>query len=340
MRRSLRATAGHYDRRVDEVHTCPLLGTVLRITFIDFLDLVQYIFVIQFAWLRNYITDTGLQKRRKMCRIEERQTPQGDAVTASPAIRILRLETYGRSPVLDPENRQGPKCEGMVLSHDIHWRRSPRASGSSEISPCWRRASTFFRRALHRREVNKLKRLLAASGGSIGWSRSTTACGVAAGACLFHLDDRGFKNRTILQNRTEKAHRVRDSRAHAALAYDGSAAVGWCQFGPTDELPRFKHKRAYFSGLIDPPDWRIKCFFVDRDYRCKGVASVALKGAPSKATLRTPQVGQYQRPCLYNGTVSMFEREGFKRSRRLGKNHWVVTKVVRKSSRKKLPAQR
>ena len=29
----------------------------------------------------------------------------------------------------------------------------------------------------------------------------------------------------------------------------------------------------------------------------------------------------------------MFEREGFKRSRRLGKSHWVVIKVVRKSSR-------
>jgi hypothetical protein len=35
---------------------------------------------------------------------------------------------------------------------------------------------------------------------------------------------------------------------------------------------------------------------------------------------------------LHNGTVSMFEREGFKRSRLLGKNHWVVTKVVGKSS--------
>ena len=30
----------------------------------------------------------------------------------------------------------------------------------------------------------------------------------------------------------------------------------------------------------------------------------------------------------------MFEREGFKRSRPLGKNHWVVTKIVHKSSRK------
>jgi hypothetical protein len=31
---------------------------------------------------------------------------------------------------------------------------------------------------------------------------------------------------------------------------------------------------------------------------------------------------------LHNGTVAMFELEGFTRSRRLGKNHWVVTKTV------------
>lgn len=31
---------------------------------------------------------------------------------------------------------------------------------------------------------------------------------------------------------------------------------------------------------------------------------------------------------LHNGTVSMFERHGFERTRRLGKNHWVVTRTV------------
>ncbi|GAA3160225.1 hypothetical protein GCM10010531_09630 [Blastococcus jejuensis] len=31
---------------------------------------------------------------------------------------------------------------------------------------------------------------------------------------------------------------------------------------------------------------------------------------------------------LYNATVSLFERHGFERTRRLGKNHWVVTTVV------------
>ena len=33
--------------------------------------------------------------------------------------------------------------------------------------------------------------------------------------------------------------------------------------------------------------------------------------------------------CLHNGTVAMFERNGFARSRRIGKHRWVVSQVVR-----------
>jgi GNAT superfamily N-acetyltransferase len=161
----------------------------------------------------------------------------------------------------------------------------------------------------------------------------------------FHLE-RGFGSRSALQNRTEKEHRVRDGQAHAALVCDGLAAVGWCQFGPTDELPRIKNKRGYLVGLTNLPDWRITCFFVDRDYRCKGIASVALKGALREISrLGGGTVESYPEDVegrlvsasfLHNGTVSMFEREGFKRSHPLGKNHWVVTKVV---SRKGPPLQ-
>jgi len=165
----------------------------------------------------------------------------------------------------------------------------------------------------------------------------------------FHLE-RGFGNRTALQNRTEKEGRVRDGQAHAAIVYDGPAAVGWCQFGPTEELPRIKNKKAYRDGLADLPDWRITCFFVDREYRSKGVASAALRGALREISrLGGGSVESYPEDVkgrsvsasfLHNGTVSMFQREGFKRSRRIGKNHWVVTKVVRKSSRREPAAER
>ncbi len=153
----------------------------------------------------------------------------------------------------------------------------------------------------------------------------------------FHEEGVG-RGKTAAQNRAEKENRVRAGRAHAALVYDGPTAVGWGQFGPTDELPRIKHKREYQNGLDQLPDWRITCFFVDREYRGQGVASLALAGALDEiARLGGGTVESYPEDVegrstsssfLHNGTLSIFERLGFRRTRRLGKNHWVVSKVV------------
>lgn len=98
-----------------------------------------------------------------------------------------------------------------------------------------------------------------------------------------------------------KQARVHDGRAHAALVYDGSDCVGWCQFGPTYQLPRIKRQRAYAAGATEPPDWRITCFFVDKDHRRRGVAAA---------------------------TLNVFEQHGFERQRPIGKHHWVVSKVI------------
>ena len=154
----------------------------------------------------------------------------------------------------------------------------------------------------------------------------------------FHSEGVG-RGHTAEGNRAAKKRRVEAGHAHAALVYDGSTCVGWCQFGPTDELPRIKHRAAYVKGLGALPDWRITCFFVDRDYRGKGVAAVALEGAlRAISRLGGGTVESYPEDIdgrsvsssfLHNGTVSMFERRGFARARRIGKRHWVVTKVVR-----------
>jgi GNAT superfamily N-acetyltransferase len=149
------------------------------------------------------------------------------------------------------------------------------------------------------------------------------------------------------QRRFKKECRVREGRAHAALVYDGAICVGWCQFGSPEELPRIKHKRAYVEGLTVLPDWRITCFFVDKDYRGKGVASVALKGALQEiARLGGGTVESYPEAVddrtvagsfLHNATLAMFARQGFAPARRLGKNHWVVARVVRKASKTRPP---
>jgi len=146
-------------------------------------------------------------------------------------------------------------------------------------------------------------------------------------------------HRTPAEHRADKECRVREGRAHAALVFDGDRAVGWCQFGPTEELPRIKHKKVYEQGLTKLPDWRITCFFVDKEYRGQGVSSVALAGALKEiARLGGGVVESYpedvegrtvSKSFLHNGTIGIFEKQGFARNRQIGKNHWVVTKVVR-----------
>ena len=96
--------------------------------------------------------------------------------------------------------------------------------------------------------------------------------------CLaFHAE--GGRGKTAAERRSAKEARVCEGRAHAALVYDGARCVGWCQFGPAEELPRIKHQKAYRAGLTALPDWRITCFFVDKSYRGTGVANAALEGA-------------------------------------------------------------
>jgi GNAT superfamily N-acetyltransferase len=138
--------------------------------------------------------------------------------------------------------------------------------------------------------------------------------------------------------RAYKERLVRQGDAHAALVFDGDAAVAWCQYGSPVELPNIYHKQEYNAGLTELPDYRITCFFVDRDYRRKGVAGVALRGAldliaESGGGLVEgyPQDTPDKRisaSFLYSATRSVFERAGFEYDRPKGNKHCVMRKVV------------
>ena len=153
----------------------------------------------------------------------------------------------------------------------------------------------------------------------------------------FHPKGEGWGKSAEL-NRAEKELRVVEDRAHAALVFDGADCVGWCQFGVPDELPRIKNQKAYLADLDELPDWRITCFFVDKGHRGEGVAAAALAGALEEiARLGGGTVESYPDEAqkktsasfLHNATIAMFERQGFERTRLIGKTRWVVRKVVR-----------
>ena len=51
------------------------------------------------------------------------------------------------------------------------------------------------------------------------------------------------------------------------------------RYGTPEELPNIYHRKQYEAGLDRLPDYRLTCFFVDRNYRRTGVAAVALRGS-------------------------------------------------------------
>ncbi|MDQ2849078.1 MAG: GNAT family N-acetyltransferase [Actinomycetota bacterium] len=155
----------------------------------------------------------------------------------------------------------------------------------------------------------------------------------------FHLTHPYPPERKELGHREFKRLLVEEGRAHAALVFDGDVAVAWAEFGPVDELPNIHHRKEWEKGLVDMPDYRITCLFVDRRYRHKGMATVAVRGAlaligaaggglvesyphdlaPDKKTSAS---------FLYNATRSMYEQLGFSYQRPKGKGNCVMTKVV------------
>ena len=156
--------------------------------------------------------------------------------------------------------------------------------------------------------------------------------------CLAFHPDSPERGRSLAGNRALKQRLVDEGQAHAALVFDGERAVGWCQYGSPEELPRITHRKEYDALLVEPADYRLTCFFVDRDYRRRGVSAVAAQGALDLIAEAgggvvegyPSDVGdkKVSGSFLYNGTRSLFERAGFEYQRPKGKNHCVMRRTI------------
>ena len=157
--------------------------------------------------------------------------------------------------------------------------------------------------------------------------------------CTWFHTMHGEKTFSAADNRALKERLVAEGRAHAALVFDGDLAVAWCQFGAPEELPNIKHRKQYEAAADRLPDYRITCFFVDKNYRRRRVAEAALHGALDLiAQARGGLVEAYPQDTggkkisasfLYSVTRSLFEQAGFTYERPIGKNHCVMSKTVK-----------
>lgn len=145
--------------------------------------------------------------------------------------------------------------------------------------------------------------------------------------------------RKELGNREFKRRLVEEGRTHAALVFDGDEAVAWAQYGPVTELQNIHHRKEWEQTVERVPDYRITCLFVDRRYRRKGMAVVAVRGALALIAAAggglveayphdLPEGKKVSASFLYNATRSMYEQLGFTYLRPKGKGNCVMSTTV------------
>ncbi len=164
------------------------------------------------------------------------------------------------------------------------------------------------------------ERLFAANGGVWGgcW-------------CMFYHKTGGFDSKAYSKNRDAKHRLTSEGKAHGTIVFCGADPVGWCQFGPKEELSRIDRKRVYRP--TSPDAWRITCLFVAPGHRRSGLAFLAvmeslkaMRKAGVKAVEAYPVEGAGSATLLWSGTPGLFEKAGFARAGPLGKGSWIYAR--------------
>jgi GNAT superfamily N-acetyltransferase len=164
------------------------------------------------------------------------------------------------------------------------------------------------------------------------------ACGLPKSKWLRTRAERGVRNRG------EKRELIERGCAHGILVYANGEPVGWCQYGPREELPRIDNSRKY-RGLAPQGGveklWRITCFAVLKKYRRRRVASAALKAAleaikkKGGGLVEAYPITRWESYAFGNesthGTASMFEKAGFQAVAPFGKTRFSTRVLMQRT---------
>jgi GNAT superfamily N-acetyltransferase len=153
------------------------------------------------------------------------------------------------------------------------------------------------------------------------------------------------RHRGVLEQAT--VDRVAEGRAPGLVAYRDGEVVGWVSVGPREDYERLVHSKV-LAPIDDKPVWSIVCFVVGRRARGKGVANALLDAAVDYArehgatTLEaypvdTTEGRRIPSAEVFKGTVSMYERAGFKVVER---RQWNATTPVRPIVRRSIRPRR
>jgi GNAT superfamily N-acetyltransferase len=146
------------------------------------------------------------------------------------------------------------------------------------------------------------------------------------------------------RKRTFKAVCTKGDRPPGIIAYRSDQPVGWVAIAPRAEYDRLAKARVLVP-LDDKPVWSITCFFIHRTARRQGLMEKLIgaatdfardQGASIVEAYPRPATGKVHSATLYVGTVSCFERAGFKIMARPSEKRAVMRKALRRRRAKRV----
>jgi GNAT superfamily N-acetyltransferase len=164
--------------------------------------------------------------------------------------------------------------------------------------------------------------------------------GACAGCwCMYHRQTRRVWKSTEGPERKAAFKSVckKSALPPGIIAYRGEQPVGWVAVAPRADYIRLAESKL-LAPLDDKPVWSVTCFFIHRTARRQGLmaklidAAVAFAGdegaliveAYPKAVTEKQSSGD-----LFIGTLSTFERAGFKAMARPSETRVIVRKTLR-----------
>lgn len=164
--------------------------------------------------------------------------------------------------------------------------------------------------------------------------------GACAGCwCMYwRQTSKEFNQKKGEGNRVALKRLVKGKNQIGIIAYEDKTPVGWIAFAPREEYKRLETSRV-LKVIDDKPVWSVVCFFVDKNYRRKGLTVELLNEAGKHAKKNgarilegypvDPKTKDYAPVFAYTGLASAFKKAGFTEEARRSETRPVMRKILK-----------
>lgn len=134
-------------------------------------------------------------------------------------------------------------------------------------------------------------------------------------------------------NKEAMRNLVMNKKPTGILGFYKGQPIAWCAFAPREHFMKLENSRVH-KRIDDKPVWSIPCFFIDKNYRRRGVSAELLKGVIKYAKEKgikiieayptIPTKESLPDSFAWIGLYKSFERAGFEIVDRTSKNRPMV----------------